>query len=57
MWILVLILNVDFAMQNNMEIVMTEKYRTQRECEFAKKKIMDYFPEAIDAGWCERAAQ
>jgi len=54
MWILVLILNVEFAAANNMEIVQTEKYKTQRDCEYAKKKLLDYFPEAIDAAWCEK---
>jgi len=54
MWILVLVLNVEFAALNKMDVIQTQSFKTQKECEYTKKKMLDSFPESIDAAWCEK---
>jgi len=52
-WILVIVVEVQFAMANKIDTIQTAEYKTKQECEYAKKKLMDAFPEKIDEAWCE----
>ena len=52
-WVLVIVVEVQFALKHKLNTILTEEYKTERDCEYAKKKLIDSFPEAIDEAWCE----
>jgi len=53
-WVLVIVVEVQFALKNKLDTIQTAEYKTERECEYAKKKLVDAFHDRIDEAWCER---
>lgn len=53
MWVLIIVVEVQFALAHKIDTIQTAEYKTQRECEYAKKKLVDAFPDRIDEAWCE----
>jgi len=54
MWVLYIILNVQFAAHHKIDIMQTETFKTEAECNKALERVIEKSWAVVDAAWCSK---